>query len=278
MTRKISAHISIAGGLVNAIKNIKEINGNCIQIFAGSPRMWTRRLYSEDETKRLNQLLDEHNLRPIFIHALYLVNLATDKPDLLQKSYTALLTDMKNADAINSAGVIVHIGSHQGRGFKQVVNQITLQIQNLLKQTKTAPFIIENSAGQKGKVGSLEEIKALIDALGNSPRLKVCLDTAHLFEAGHDLRETDNINKLVQKLKKLQLLSKLVCIHLNDSKTELNSRQDNHENLGDGYIGLRSLKNFINHPDLKHLPLILEVPGLDNKGPDAHNISLAQKL
>ena len=277
MSRRIGGHVSVAGGIVNAIKNTQEINGNCMQIFVGSPRVWARDIYPPDQIKEFNQKADELNLRPVFIHALYLVNLASDKKELVEKSTQALLTDMKNGDAINSEGVIVHIGSHQGRGFDSVQDQLVTQIEFLLSNTQKVPFVIENSAGQKGKVGSIDQIAVLIKKV-NDPRLKVCLDTAHLFAAGWDLRQENVVDDLVSKLKDLSLLDKLACLHINDSKGELDSAVDQHANIGEGEIGKKGLSNLINHPDLKDLPLILEVPGFTGSGPDAENIKITQEI
>jgi len=275
--RKIGAHVSIAGGLENAIKNIEDIGGNCLQIFAGSPRTWARKIFPTDQIDNFNTQVKTKDLNPVFIHALYLVNLGSDNPELLRKSTDSLLTDMQNGDFVNSAGVIVHIGSHQGRGFDSVKDQIIKTIKELLSQTKNTPFIIENSAGQKGKIGSLEEIKTLVNG-ANSDRVKICLDSAHLFAAGFDLRSEQEIDSLINKLKKYKLLDKLVCLHLNDSKVPFNSGRDIHQNIGDGEIGKQGMANFINHTSLKHLPIILETPGLDGKGPDAHNIKITQDL
>lgn len=277
MTRKIGAHVSIAGGLTNAISNTGSIGGNCLQIFAGSPRTWARSIFPQDQVKSFNNQVQEKDLSPVFIHALYLVNLGSDQADLVKKSEQSLLTDIQNGDLINCTGVIVHIGSHQGRGFVSVKDQIITSIKKILSQTKTTPFVIENSAGQKGKIGSLEEIRDLVAGV-NSDRVRICLDSAHLFAAGFDLRNKKEVDALVDKLKKYKLLEKLALLHLNDSKSSYNSGRDIHDNLGAGTIGKEGLANFVSHKDLKHLPIILEVPGLDGKGPDAHNIDLAQQL
>ena len=277
LNRKIGGHVSIAGGLTNAVQNTLDIKGNCMQIFAGSPRMWLRTPFPEDQVTSFNLKVKEQDLSPIFIHALYLVNLASDNPELLEKSYQALLMDLQNGQRINSAGVLVHIGSHQGRGFDSVKDQIISLVKKLLKNTKDTPFLIENSAGQKGKIGSLEEIEALVKSI-DDPRIKVCLDSAHMFEAGIDLREAKVVEDLVKKLGTKGLLDRLVCLHLNDSKTVLGSGHDKHENIGEGEIGKAGLSNLVNHPKLKHLPLLLEVPGQDKKGPDQKNIQTVHTL
>jgi len=275
--RKVGGHVSIAGGISNAVQNSLNIGGNCMQIFAGSPRLWFRQLWKKEEVEKLTDLAKEKDLNPVFIHALYLINLGTDKEDLLQKSIDSLILDIQNGDQINSAGVVVHIGSHQGRGFESVKFQIVESLQKILKATVKTPILLETDAGQNGKIGSIEEIDFLIKTT-NNPRVQICFDTAHLFEGGLDLREKDLVNQFVDNLQTLDLLSKVSCIHLNDSATDLDSHQDNHADLGKGKIGTDGLSNFVNHPLLKHLPLILETPGPDKMGPNVENITIAQSL
>ncbi|MBU1200813.1 deoxyribonuclease IV [Patescibacteria group bacterium] len=275
--RKVGGHVSIAGGLTNSVKNTLDMSGNCLQIFAGSPRSWARNPFPQDQVQNFNKQIKQQNLTPVFIHALYLVNLASDNPNLLNKSYQALLIDLSNGQKINSAGVIVHIGSHQGRGFDSTKDQVVKLIKKLLKNTQDTPFIIENSAGEKNKIGSIEEINTLVNQI-NSPRVKICLDSAHLFEAGYDLRKLKVVQDLVNDLQTKKLLKHLVCLHLNDSKTPLSSGHDQHENIGQGEIGKVGLSNFINHPKLNHLPIILETPGQNKSGPDLKNIQATHAL
>lgn len=273
MTRIVGGHVSSAGGILNTIGNAQNIGANCFMFFAGSPRTWSHRLFSPTSISQFQKLTTQNHLTTHFIHALYLVNLGTDNSSLLEKSLQSLLIDMQNGDAINSSGVIVHLGSHQGRGFDSVSDQVIDNLNRLLDQTKHVPLLIENSAGQKGKIGTFEEIAYLFNKI-NNPRLGICLDTAHLFGAGYDLSNTESI---IVRLKDLSLIDKIRCIHLNDSKAELNSGRDLHANLGEGLIGLENLKIFVNHPKLAHLHLILEVPG-SGSGPDFQDISHAKSL
>lgn len=275
--RKIGGHVSIAGGISNAIDNSLKISATCVQIFAGSPRLWARKPFEESEVVEFNKRLQENNLDPVFIHGLYLVNLATDQPELLQKSIDSLVMDISNGDKINCAGVVVHIGSHQGRGFEGAKDQIISSIKEIISKTKTTKFLLENDAGQNGKVGSFEELSEIIAGV-DSDRIGICIDTAHTFASGYDLRDKKIADDLVSKLEELNILDKVVLIHLNDSKTPCGSFRDMHENLGSGEIGLEGLKNFINHSKLIHLPLILEVPGKDKMGPDEDNILIAKSL
>lgn len=275
--RFVGGHVSIAGSLSNSIQNTLNIGGNCLQIFAGSPRLWARKLFPISEVESFLQKQKANSLGPVFIHALYLVNLASDNQDLVEKSVTSLVTDLQNGKQINSSGVVVHIGSHQGRGFDIVKDQLVKKIKEILSKTEDTKILLENDAGQNGKIGSLEELAFLIKTVDDD-RLGICLDTAHLFASGFDLRDTNSIQELVTTLEQSNLLQKLFLIHLNDSATDLGSGRDNHADLGKGKIGLEGLKNFVNHPKLAHLPLILETPGPNKEGPDKENISIAQSL
>lgn len=275
--RYVGGHVSIAGSLVNSVENTNKIGGNCLQIFAGSPRLWFRKLFAPTEVLNFQQEKQKYNLGPVFIHALYLVNLASDKDDLVQKSIDSLVMDLQNGDQINSSGVVIHIGSHQGRGFDTVKKQLVENLKTIISKTQNTLLLLENDAGQNGKIGSVEELGYLLSEI-NSDRLGVCLDTAHLFASGFDLRDKDQTRNLIQKLKDEKILDKVTLIHLNDSATDLASGRDNHADLGKGKIGIDGLKNFVNQPELMHLPLILETPGPEKNGPDANNIDIAKSF
>lgn len=276
--RKIGAHVSTSGGIKNAVHNTLEIGGNCMQIFAGSPRMWKRSLYNKRDIDQFRNLVDEHGLDPIYIHALYLTNLASDKDELREKSRQALVMDMKNSALIRSAGVILHIGSHQGRGFETVEEIVVEEINAVLDTTPNdSILLLENSAGQKGKIGSLQELGILLEKINNK-KVGICLDTAHAFEAGYAINTDQGLEMFVSDIEKHIGIDKLVVIHLNDSRTKLGSGHDQHENIGEGFIGMKGIANIATHPKLSHLPLILEVPGFDRTGPDAKNVRLVRSL
>lgn len=276
--RRIGGHVSCSGGLQNAISNTLAIGGNAMQIFAGSPRMWARSLYSSELAEGFRQQSMIHDLRPIYIHALYLTNLASDNQGLLEKSKKALIMDMQNSALIGSAGVVLHIGSHQGRGWDHDRALVIESIKSILAGTPSdSILLLENSAGQQGKIGSLPELKDIFDAIPSS-RLRVCLDTAHAFEAGYNFTTKDGLEMWIKEIEQTIGLDKVELLHLNDSKTQLGSGHDMHQNIGDGFIGSVGLSRLINHPKLAHLPLILEVPGLEGMGPDKANIDRVKKL
>lgn len=278
MARRLGGHVSNAGGLNNAVTNTLAIGGNAIQIFAGSPRMWARSLYPQKVAEDFKKLVAENDLSPVYIHALYLTNLASDNPEMLAKSIKALTIDMTNSAAIGGSGVVLHIGSHQGRGWEHDREQVIKSIKEVLENTpENSILLLENSAGQQGKIGSLTELEDILDAIP-STRLKVCLDTAHGFEAGYNFTTPEGLEMWISEIEKTITLEKIELFHLNDSKTPLGSGRDNHQNIGDGFIGSDGLSRLINHPKFAHLPLILEVPGLEGMGPDKANIDRVKSL
>jgi deoxyribonuclease-4 len=287
MKRLIGAHVSASGGLDKAIERAHKIGANCAQIFSGSPRVWKRKDLSNFDTELMFSKQKELGVKPIFTHSLYLANLATDKPDLLRKSFEALKYDLEFDSLINGSGIIVHIGSHTGRGWEAVKVQVADQIAKLLEATpKNSTFLIENSAGQKGKLCSdLAEIRWLIDTVSKSvdaqtlKKLGWCFDTCHAHAAGYSLgTEMRSLTgKLViEEITKLNLWETLKCIHVNDSKDDFDSGRDRHANLGEGNIPIEDFEYFVNYKKVKDIPLLLEVPGENKKGPDAENIKKLQ--
>lgn len=262
---RIGAHVSISGGLDKAMERIREMGGNCMQIFSSSPKSW-----SGTPLVR-GQVVD---IRPIFIHAKYLINLGSDKKELVKKSILSLKFDMQVGGMIKAKGVIVHLGSHLGRGFSTIQEQLVNSIKEILQDSPAGvELIIENSAGQKGKICSLfSEISLLLRTINDS-RLGWCYDTCHGWGAGISFGK-DWENTLHQ----FDLVKSLVCLHINDSKGVFGGGLDRHENLGEGKMGLKELGKFVNYPAFNNLPLITEAPGFEDKGPDKKNLDILKSL
>lgn len=280
--RRLGAHLSIGGGLDKAVERTVAIGGNCLQIFSGSPRGWQMKLPSKEEAERFKNLCIKHDVKPIFIHAKYLVNLASDKKRLVNISVKSLVHDLKAAKLIGAKGVIVHLGSHQGRGWQRVKAQVLREIKAILQASpKGVELIIENTAGEKGKIPShLEEIGLILKSIRDR-RLSWCLDSCHAYAAGYSLGKswgnTLIENDIFKAIKKAGILKQLVCLHVNDSKGKIGSHIDRHADLGKGEIGLEGLKVFVNQPQVKHLPMIIETPG-NGAGPDKKNLDILKRL
>ena len=291
--KRIGAHISAAGGIDKAVERAADIGCNCVQVFAGSPRGWRRPDLNSINSDLIRAKQVELGVNPIVTHSLYLVNLASDNPELLDKSVFAVTSDLQFDGLICGAGVVVHLGSHQGRGWETSREQLVGLIEKILKQTPAnSRFLIENSAGQNGKVSSdLTEIRWLMDQLEVSGswvsqnRLGWCFDTCHAHAAGYVLGREMNqeVLKTAEDLKnyqglaqeaidKLDLWSTLQVVHVNDSRDPFGAGRDRHDNIGEGQIPIDDLQYFLNLPELKNVPFITEAPGFDGKGPDKENI------
>jgi deoxyribonuclease IV len=286
--RKIGGHVSASGGVDKAIERAADIGGNCVQIFSGSPRVWQRPNLDAIDAEKVAAKQTELTVTPIFTHALYLLNLASENQELVQKSVKAISFDLEFDAKLGGAGVVVHVGSHQGRGWAAVRDQVAKEIGQLLAVApRESHFLIENAAGQNGKIGGeLEEIRWLLDTV-SADQLGWCFDTCHGFAAGYYLGQTAPdvlpeegwlAKSALEEIERLQLWSSLKCVHVNDSRDPFGSGRDRHDNLGDGNIASGDLSYFLNHRLIEDKPLILEVPGKDKAGPDADNIQRLKKL
>jgi deoxyribonuclease-4 len=283
--RNIGAHVSAAGGLDKTVERAAAIGANCMQVFSGSPRVWNRAPLSNINTDKLFSKQQELSISSIITHALYLTNLASDNHGLVAKSIAALTYDLQFDALVKGSGVVVHMGSHQGRGWETVKEQVAKALKEILSQTPAeSHFLMENAASLNGKLGgNLDELKWLLDTV-NSPRLGWCLDTCHAHAAGYHLGKPTSEHPsqterfLVSEIERLDLWSALKCVHVNDSHDPFGSGRDRHANLGDGQLDQAELKYLLNLPQLKDVPLILEVPGLDDQGPDAENIRRLKTL
>jgi len=240
--------------------------------------MWRRKQYTEQELNEFKNLVQQNDLNPVFVHAPYLPNICTDKPENLDKSIIALTLELKFVHAIGAEGLIVHLGSHLGQGFEKVKAQIIDAIAEIYEKSGfNTKFLLENSSGKSNVVGaSFSEIGEIIASLKDKHNVGVgiCLDTAHMFASGYDIRTKPDVQKVLNKLKETNVLANTVCLHVNDSKVKLGNGNDRHENIGEGFIGKDGFKSFFSFDEFKSLPMILEVPGFKRKGPDKKNIEI----
>ena len=275
---KLGAHVSTAGGIDKAFDRALEIGAEAIQIFATSPRAWRFRDAPESQVEAFHARRDETGISPAFIHASYLINVA-GKPDLVVKSVGSLASHMNAAGRIGAAGVIFHGGSHGGVGFDGVLDQASAALRDVLAESPDdVLLIIENSAGMGSHIGaSFAEIARMIEAVDDD-RVKVCLDTEHTFAAGYNLADPDAIDDVMGEFDREIGLDKLVVVHANDAKVEFGSGVDRHENIGEGHIGTAGFEVIMGHPAFSDVPFILEVPGIDKKGPDKENMDRIKRV
>ena len=275
---KLGAHVSTAGGIDKAIDRAQEIGAETVQVFASSPRAWGFKPVPAEKAAAFREKSKTAGISPAFLHAIYLVNLG-GPPDLVRKSVASLSDHMNVAAQIGASGVVFHCGSHKGAGFDAVLDQAAAAIQEVLSNTPEETWlIIENSAGMGFHVGaSFGEIGRLIEAVA-SPRVMVCMDTQHTYAAGYDLADAGAIDGVMDEFDREIGLSRLVAVHANDAKVEFGSGVDRHENIGDGHIGIAGFETIMGHSAFRDLPFLLEVPGMDKKGPDRENLERLKEV
>jgi deoxyribonuclease-4 len=277
----IGAHVKSSGGVWNAIANAAEIGCEAVQFFAGSPRTWAPTVYKDADAARFMQARAASPIRFAVIHTIYLINLASAREDFYEKSVTSLTGAVAAAEQLGADAIVTHVGSHQGAGFEAGLERVRAALRRTLSESDGSPvrILLENTAGAGGTMGvDFDELGAMIRAADEHPRLGLCLDTAHLFEAGFDIRTAAGLDEALTRLDAACGLDRLVMLHLNDSKTPRGSNRDRHENIGDGELGLDGFRTIVNHPALTDLPGILEVPGFDGQGPDLRNVEIVQAL
>jgi deoxyribonuclease-4 len=276
---KIGAHVSTAGGLFTALGRAEEIGAECIQIFGASPRAWQTKMPDAEEIRKFKEEEKRSGIGPVYLHASYLINLGSPKKNLVEISIKNLSAHLKIAELLGAAGLIFHIGSSAGMDKVSSIEQVISAMKEILKEVSGESFLImENAAGGGEKIGKdAEELGYILKKVG-SKRVKVCIDTAHAFESGV-IKEYSpaGIKEFLDKWDKEIELQNIVAIHANDSKTPWNSHNDRHENIGEGYIGLKGFKELAKEKRLWDKAWLLEVPGFDNEGPDKKNVDILKK-
>jgi deoxyribonuclease-4 len=282
----IGAHVRGGGKLVPSLEYGVEMGATSIQIFTQSPRMWKPSQYAPEVLAAYREAASTHpTITDTFCHATYLINLASADLDLYEKSVLCLIHNLSVARGIGSSGLVLHVGSHLGAGFDDVVRQIADAFERTFAEAEPSPegvadcpILIENAAGSGGTVGrSLEEIRFLIDACNGDDRLGLCIDTQHLWASGFDYSSVAGTERLIKEIELSVGMERLRCFHLNDSKIELGGNRDRHANIGEGTIGARGLAPLVGHPLIRDLPLILEVPG-SGDGPRAEDVAVAKQV
>jgi deoxyribonuclease-4 len=276
---QLGAHVSTSGGIHIAIDRIEAIDGDCVQIFTQSPRTWRPTNHDPANFERFKERRAEAGIGDVVCHAVYLINLASLNDELYGKSVAALQNTVDVACAIESDGVVFHVGSHQGAGFEVGLKRAVPALRKALERcSETTWLLIENTAGAGDTIGrSIEELAALYHALDAHERLGICLDSCHLYASGYDVTKRKELDRVLAEVDERIGLERLRALHVNDSKAPLGSNRDRHDNIGDGLLG-EELGVFLSHPKLQKLPAYLEVPGTDGHGPDAEQVHKLKEL
>ena len=275
----IGAHVSSAGGIHTAIDRAEAIGADSVQVFTQSPRTWRPTNHPPANFETFKERRAEVGIGGVICHALYLVNLASPKDDLYEKSITAMTNTVDVGCAIDADGVVFHVGSHLGAGMDAGIERVVEAMKQVLDRcSDTTWLLMENTAGTGATIGrSVEELALLFDRLGRHPRLGICLDSCHLYASGYDVTDEAALDSLLDEVDREIGLDRLRALHVNDSAAPLGSNRDRHANVGEGLMG-KKLGVFLGNPRLQSLPAVLEVPGQDGRGPNADEVEKAKKL
>jgi deoxyribonuclease-4 len=275
----IGAHVSPAGGVAKAVERGVERGCHAIQIFNQNPRAWKPREYPPDEIEAFHAAMDGSDVDALLIHAVYLLNCASDDPEIREKTLISLKQSLRAGDALGAAGVVLHPGSAKTGDVGEAIKRAGEVIREALEESDRCPLHLENTAGAGGTLGrSFSELAGLVDAAGGDERLGVCLDSCHLLASGYEIRTTEGLQTTLDECVSKVGLERLGSLHFNDSQTPLGSNRDRHADVGKGEIGEDGCAVFLSEPRFENLPCVLETPGPDKQGPTAEELALTRRL
>lgn len=274
------AHESVAGGLHLAFDRIQQVGGESLQIFTRNQRQWKPKPLSREEISQFRAAQETFPLMPVASHASYLLNLATDKEELLEKSVAALILEFERCQQLGVPYVVMHPGSHGGKGVEAGLARFVAGMDRTLAAGHDdVMLLLETTAGQGTGLGSTFEELSYIRQCSKFPqRIGVCVDTCHIFAAGYDLRSKEAYEATITDLDRHVGLENVKFFHLNDSKKDLGCRVDRHEHIGKGMIGLEGFRNLVNDPRFVDMPMTLETPKGDDLIEDRENIAILKGL
>ena len=274
----IGAHVSNAGGLDRAVERGRERACEAIQIFNQSPRMWRPTAYGEEDFAAFAQVRADSGIKAVLIHAVYLLNCASEDREIREKSLTSLVQSLRVGQAIGAAGVVLHPGSAKTGDVPKAIKRAGRTIAKALSETDGCQLHLENTAGAGGTLGrSFAELADLLDAAGGDGRLGICLDSCHLYASGYEVKTREGLAATLDECDRLVGLSRLRSLHLNDSMVPLGANRDRHAVLGEGELGEAGCATFLAEPRFQELPCVLET-GRDGGAPAAQDVALAKRL
>lgn len=287
---RLGAHMSIAGGLPRAVDRAEASGCEALQIFTKSAGQWRARELPAEEITLFRRRVADTGIGPVIAHNSYLINLATAQPELRAQSIAAMGEELDRAESLGLAGLVMHPGSYTSGTEAGGLRLIAEGLSRLLGERPAArvKVLLEHTAGQGTNLGHrFEHLAEIIERLGGSARVGVCLDTCHLLAAGYDICSPDGYDGTFRALDRIVGLERVQAFHLNDSKKPCGSRVDRHEHIGKGCLGLEPFRMLLNDPRFAKHPMLLETPKLEtpesrrrsDRDPwDARNLKTLRKL
>jgi deoxyribonuclease IV len=276
---RIGFHVSISGGFSLSVQRAFELGCTCMQIFSRNPRGWTVKPLDKDDIAEFKKLRAQWDIVPVFVHTNYLINLASSKPDLYEKSIEQLVIDLERTETLGAEYLVTHLGSASGHEPSWMINRVAnaLNMAMTLHRPK-AMILLENTAGEMGDVGyELEQLQEVISQLYDTANIGVCYDTCHGFAAGYDIRTKKDVDNLAIKIDTTVGLDRLKGMHLNDCLRDFGSHVDRHWHIGEGKVGLDGFAVLLNHSAFKEVPKIMETPK-NTEDDDPRNMKTVKSL
>jgi deoxyribonuclease-4 len=277
---KFGFHISIQGGLSQVPERAAKLRCQCVQIFSQSPRSWNGIMPPENEIRVFKQGLKQAGISPCIIHTPYLLNICAEDNRILRRTRDLLAEELRRAELIDADYVVVHTGAKKNNSEQQALKLMAQSIDIALQVSDSGrvKLLLENTSGGGGKLGyNFEQLASVLKQIRFKKKVGICLDTAHLFQAGYNISTKNGLNTAIREFDHFVGIQKLYLIHLNDSLTPLGSGHDRHWHIGRGLIGKRGFKRILRHPLLRSLPAIMETPkkGEDD---DSRNMLTVKRL
>lgn len=281
MKHLLGAHTSTNGGVAAAVDLAEKLQFTAMQIFTKNNNRWASKPLADKEIALYKDKLSKSSIKIVVSHDSYLINLCASDGELLEKSRASFLDELERCELLGIPYLNFHPGSHGGQGEKEGIKIIAESLNIAHEKTKghKVKSMLEATAGQGTAIGyRFEHLREIIDLVDEKERMCVCIDTAHIFAAGYDLKTKEGYNKTFKEFDDIVGIDLLKCFHFNDSKKDLGSRVDRHEHIGQGFIGVEGFTNLMNDKKLEHIPKILETPKGKEQLEDIENINVLVSL
>ncbi|MDX1952778.1 MAG: deoxyribonuclease IV [Verrucomicrobiota bacterium] len=275
------AHMSTGGGVWKALERGMSIGCDVVQLFVKSNVRWLGRAFTPAELSQYSKQLAATPFSAVFGHTGYLINLGAPAGPNRDNSVKSLVQEIELATDLKLPFLVMHPGAHLGGGKENCIRQIVTGLDMAFDATKGSPvrIALENTAGQGSCLGDrLAHLGEIFKRVKQPERLGVCIDTAHLFAAGYDIRAKAGWDSAIEELDQHVGLKQILAFHLNDSKTELGSRVDRHAGIGQGKIGKEAFRHIVNDPRFKTHPGCLETPKSEDMHEDVENLAILRSL
>ena len=277
----LGAHMSIAGGIPKSLDRAVDVGCNVLQIFVKNNNQWRGRALHDPEVQEFRQRQAESRIRQVVAHDSYLINLASPKPALWERSIAAFLDEMDRCERLGLSHLVTHPGAHVGAGETWGIDRIASALNRILEKTASyqVKIALETTAGQGTTLGHrFQHLRDILAGCGDPEQIVVCMDTCHVFAAGYDIRTEEGYVAVMEQFDQIVGLDKLEVLHFNDSKRSLGSRVDRHDHIGQGKIGKEGFRWFLNDPRLVRVPKLLETPKENQGEADRRNLKVLRSL